>query len=63
MNDDNLVSHIIASTCIFEAFGNAKTLSHMNSSRYGKVTKLHYIGMDNTDDAPFLLVAHSIRIC
>jgi myosin heavy subunit len=48
-NDDDLVSHILASSPIFESFGNAKTIRNANSSRFGKVTKLHY-SITNDDD-------------
>lgn len=41
-SDDDLVSHLLESSPIFEAFGNAKTHRNNNSSRFGKVTKLHY---------------------
>ena len=45
--DDDLISHVLASSPIFEAFGNARTLFNANSSRFGKVTQLHFSTMDN----------------
>jgi myosin heavy subunit len=42
-SDNDLVSLLLASSPIFESFGNAKTFSNSNSSRFGKVTKLHYL--------------------
>jgi myosin heavy subunit len=42
-SDDGLVSLTLASSSIFESFGNAKTIHNTNSSRFGKVTKLQYI--------------------
>jgi myosin heavy subunit len=45
--DDDLISHVLASSPIFESFGNAKTLFNANSSRFGKVTQLYFSTADH----------------
>eukprot|EP00957_Ditylum_brightwellii_P133653 10189821-Ditylum_brightwellii.AAC.1 len=37
-----VVSKVLQSNPIFEAFGNAKTERNDNSSRFGRLTKLHF---------------------
>jgi myosin heavy subunit len=37
-----LVRRVVVSAPLFEAFGNAKTLNNLNSSRFGKVTRLQF---------------------
>eukprot|EP00957_Ditylum_brightwellii_P156522 11912959-Ditylum_brightwellii.AAC.1 len=38
-----IVSKLLQSNPIFEAFGNAKTKRNDNSSRFGRLTKLHFL--------------------
>ncbi|KAL7561368.1 hypothetical protein ACA910_001472 [Epithemia clementina (nom. ined.)] len=47
IKSNDLVHKIIASSPIFEAFGNAHTMRNHNSSRFGKMTRLHFAALDN----------------
>jgi len=46
-SEDDLVQHLLESSPLFEAFGNAKTRLNGNSSRFGKVTQLQYFAEKN----------------
>jgi myosin-5 len=39
---ETMVNYVVQSSPVFEAFGNAKTCSNNNSSRFGKVTRMHF---------------------
>lgn len=54
------IKYVVDSSPVFEAFGNAKTCSNHNSSRFGKVTHMHFspgsVGM-------FSLIGSSFDTC
>ena len=39
---NQMIEHIVESSPVFEAFGNAETIRNHNSSRFGKMTRLHF---------------------
>ena len=39
---NDMIEHIVESSPVFEAFGNAQTIRNHNSSRFGKMTRLHF---------------------
>lgn len=39
---NEMVDHIVAGSPVFESFGNAQTVRNHNSSRFGKMTRLHF---------------------
>ena len=47
LQTNDLVQKIVTSSPIFEAFGNAHTMRNHNSSRFGKMTRLHFASLDN----------------
>jgi myosin-5 len=53
-----MVNRIIESSPVFEAFGNAKTQANHNSSRFGKVTRMHFavgeVGMRTLTGSSFV---------
>ncbi|GKY99340.1 hypothetical protein MPSEU_000889000 [Mayamaea pseudoterrestris] len=40
--NEDMINYVVESSPVFEAFGNARTCSNHNSSRFGKVTRLHF---------------------
>ena len=47
LTSNDLVKKIVQSSPIFEAFGNAQTMRNQNSSRFGKMTRLHFSSLSN----------------
>ena len=39
---NEMIERIVASSPVFESFGNAQTVRNHNSSRFGKMTRLHF---------------------
>ncbi|PHT62898.1 Myosin-2 [Capsicum annuum] len=46
-NNQLVESELLQTSCILEAFGNAKTLRNNNASRYGRLTEIYFIGNGN----------------
>lgn len=54
--ENQIKKNILASSIILESFGNAKTISNDNSSRFGKFIEMQY-------DAHYHIIGASIKIC
>ncbi|GJU67184.1 myosin-2 isoform X1 [Tanacetum coccineum] len=61
--NSEITTKITQTSCILEAFGNAKKSTHCNSSRFGKLIDMHY-GSDGKISGAFLLEKSRVsQIC